>query len=200
MHRGLADFITSRVRVKILELFYADPEQLYYIREVTRKVDEEINAVRRELNSMVGRGILKTENRGNRAYFYVNKAYTYFPELQQMVLKSGKLATQMRRLHHKLGKVEFVMFSNQFINRRQEKVKELDILVVGDIVIPELEVLIKEEEKKLGREINYMVLNGGEFRMRKQRRDGFITEALYGKKVMVIGDEEEFVDRSIKTP
>jgi hypothetical protein len=167
---------------------------------VTREISEEINAVRRELNSMVERGILKTEDRGNRAYYYVNKAYTYFPELQQMVLKSGKLATQMRRMHHKLGKVDYVMFSSQFINKQQENVKELDILVVGEIVLPELEALIKEEEKKLGREINYMVLSTNEFKMRKQRRDGFITEALYGKKIMIIGDEETFVDRSISTP
>ena len=41
----LQDLITSRVRVKILELFFTNANELYYIREATRLVSEEINAV-----------------------------------------------------------------------------------------------------------------------------------------------------------
>ena len=195
---GLSDFITSRVRVKILDLFFAHPEDMYYIREVTREIGEEINAVRRELNQLVDKGMLKTEDRANRSYYFLNRAYPFYSELQQIVMKERGLALKIRKNRKKLGTVEFVMFSSQFINREANKTgNDLDMLVIGEVVLPELELLVKEEEKELGREINYTVLDANEFKFRKQRRDPFIMDIMYGKKIMVIGNEDDFVDRTI---
>ena len=39
----------SKTRVKLLELFYSNPNRSFYVREITRKIDEQINSVRREL-------------------------------------------------------------------------------------------------------------------------------------------------------
>ncbi len=195
---SLQDFIISRTRVKMLELFYANPDEMYYVREITRKAKEEINAVRRELERMLGVGILKSEERGNRLYYTVNKRYPFFQELQQMVIKDTGLALKLRKLRKKMGEVHFVMFSGKFIRRKPVGQGEVDILFVGDIVLPELEVLIKEEEQQLGREINYAVFSADEFEFRKQRRDPFIMDVLYGTHIMIIGGEDEFVER--KTP
>lgn len=195
---GLSDFITSRVRVKILDLFYAHPNDMYYIREVTREISEEINAVRRELNQMVERGILKTEDRANRSYYFLNRQYPFYSELQQIVVKDRALAAKIRKNRKKLGLIDFVMFSSPFVNREINEAKALDLLVVGEVVLPELELLIKEEERELGREINYTVLDPNEFKFRKQRRDPFVMDIMYGKKVMIIGNEDDFVDRQIQ--
>ena len=45
----LSDLIISRVRVKILQLFFSSPVKIIHVREIVRRTDEEINAVRREL-------------------------------------------------------------------------------------------------------------------------------------------------------
>ena len=195
---GLSDFITSRVRIKILELFYSQPQEMYYIREVTRQTSEEINAVRRELSTLAEKGVFKTENRANRIYYYLNPAYPFYSELQQIVVKDSGLGAAIRKNKRKLGSIEYAMFSSQFARRQVEGAKELDVLVIGDVVLPELELLIKDEEKKLGREINYTALESNEFRFRKQRRDPFIMDIMYGKKIMVIGNEDDFVDRQIQ--
>jgi DNA-binding transcriptional ArsR family regulator len=84
---SLQDFMISRVRVQIMELFFNQPSEMYFVREITRQTHEEINAVRRELDRMLEAGILKSEERGNRLYYYVNKNYTFFPELLRMVKK-----------------------------------------------------------------------------------------------------------------
>ena len=89
------------------------------------------------------------------------------------------------------------MFSGGFLNRAKINKDELDLLVIGEIVLPELEALIKAEEKEFGREINYAVLAKDEFEFRKARRDPFIMEVMYGVKVMVIGDEAEFCHREL---
>ena len=190
----LQDLVTSRVRVKVLSLFLLNPGEVYYVREATRLIDEEINAVRRELLHLTKNGVLLSEERGNRQYYRANKAYPFFGELQQIVFKENGLGKKIRRLKRKLGKLDFVVFTPSFFNRLP-KSEALDILVIGEVVVPELEALIKDEEKALGREINFAIFDVNEFKFRKQRRDPFIMEVLYGKRLMVVGDEEDFVER-----
>jgi len=180
-----------------MELFFTHTSEMYYVREITREIKEEINAVRRELDRMTEYGLLKSEERGNRLYYFLNKNHVFFPELLRMVAKNTGLGKKVRQLCRKLGMVKFVMFSGKFVQGQRPLKDEVELLVIGDIVLPELELLVKETEKKLGREINYAVFSEKEFEFRKTRRDPFIMEILYGSKVMLIGNEEEFCLRQM---
>jgi hypothetical protein len=193
----LQDFMISRVRVKIMELFFQQPTEMFYVREITRNTHEEINAVRRELDRMIECGILRSEERGNRLYYYLNKQYLFFPELLRMVVKSTGLGEKLFKLRRKLGSVNFIMFSGKFIQYDPAKRGDVDVLIVGDIVLAELEAVMKEEEQKIGRDINYTVLKYDEFEFRKQRRDPFLMEVLGGTRIMIVGNEDELVDRKL---
>ncbi|MBU0978522.1 MAG: hypothetical protein ABIJ03_04330 [Patescibacteria group bacterium] len=195
----LQDLMISRVRVKILNLFFSQVETMYYVRQITREIREEINAVRRELERMVGFSLIKSEQRGNRVYYYLNKNYPLFGELQQMVIKTTGLGLKLRKFRRKLGQIQFVMFSSKFVSGSQPAQGEVDILVIGEVVLQELEQLIKETQAEKGREINYAVFTTQEFEFRKTRRDPFVMDVLYGGRVMVIGSEEEFVNRQLLT-
>lgn len=191
----LHDLVVSRVRVKVLELFFSNPEEMYYVRQITREIKEEINAVRRELDRLLGAGLLKSEQRGNRLYYSLNPRYLYYQELQQIVVKSSGLGQKIRRLRRKLGDLDFVMFSGKFVRRLPPVQDEVEVLIVGNVVLPELQALMKEEEKQLGREVNYAVFDAQEFEFRKTRRDPFVMDILYSTRIMVIGSEDEFARR-----
>ena len=51
----------SKTRVKLLQLFYSNPNRSFYVREITRKIDEQINSVRRELSNLLNIGIITSE-------------------------------------------------------------------------------------------------------------------------------------------
>lgn len=195
----LRDLLISKVRVKMLTLFFEKPSEMFYVREITRLVKEEINAVRRELDRMLEAGLLKSEQRSNRLYYTLNKKYLFFQELQRIVIKTSGIGKKIRKLRRKLGNVDYVVFTGAFINQEKLDRDQLDILIVGEVVLPEIEALIKAEEKDFGREINYAVLETEEFEFRKARRDPFIMEVMYGVRVMVIGDEIEFCHRELPT-
>lgn len=194
---SLQDFMISRVRVAVVELFFRQPQEMFFVREITRQTKEEINAVRRELDRLMACGLLKSEERGNRLYYYLNKNYLYYPELLRMVAKSTGLGSRIVKLRRKLGEIKFAMLSGKFIQTDLSRRSEVDVLIVGEVVLPEVEALMKDEEERLGREITYTVLTTEEFSFRKQRRDPFLMEVLYGTRIMVIGNEEELVERQL---
>jgi hypothetical protein len=191
---NLNDIITSKVRIKILELFMSNVDEMYHVRGIVREIKEEINAIRRELTKMESAGLLKKEPRGNRVYYFVRKDYPFFGDILAMVAKTTGLGGTIISNKNKIGKVSFVMFSGKFARGKdRKKDEEVDILVVGDIVLPELATLIRVEESKRAKEINYTVMSRDEYDFRKKRRDPFLLGILSGSRIMIIGDEDDLV-------
>lgn len=195
----LTDFMISKVRVKMLELFFRNPNELYYVRQITRLIDEEINAVRRELERMSEANILKSEKRGNRLYYYLNRQYDYYAELLRLVVKSSGLGKAIKKKKREIGNPRFVMFSSKFAQHKNRAVDEVDILFVGDIKLQQLEPLIKAEEELRQYEVNYTIMSTDEYEFRKARRDPFVNEILSGGRIMVIGDEDALVEKKPET-
>ncbi len=190
----LGDIITSKVRIKILELFFGNSDEMYHVRGIVRETKEEINAVRRELARMEKAGILKKEPRGNRIYYWVNSDYPMYGDLISLVAKTMGLGAEIIANKKKVGNPSFVMFSGNFVRRKTRRNEDdVEILVVGNIVLPELATLIRVEESKRGQEVNYTVMSREEFDFRKKRRDPFLLRILSGSRVMIIGDEEGLV-------
>ena len=192
---NLEDIITSKVRIKILKLFFANPTEMYHVRGIVRETAEEINAVRRELLRLETAGLVKKEPRGNRIYYWVRDDYKLYGDLVSIIAKETGLGASIIANKSKIGKIGFIMFSGKFTRYKpRKKDEEVDILVVGEIVLPELATLIRVEESKRGREINYTVMSREEFDFRKKRRDPFLLSILAGSRVMVVGDEEDLVN------
>lgn len=190
----LEDIITSKVRIKVLELFFSDLTEMYHVRGIVREIDEEINAVRRELERLENAGILKNEKRGNRLYYWARDDYDFFGELLSIISKTTGLGAEIISNKSKLGKLSYVMFSGKFARRKERKSDDaVDILMVGDVELSELANMIRVEESKRGEEINYTVMSREEFDFRKKRRDPFLLGILSGSRVMIIGDEESLV-------
>jgi hypothetical protein len=163
---------------------------MYHVRECVRRTGEEINAVRRELLLLEKKGILKREPRANRVYYSLSKDYPFYFDLLKISSKTIGLGQAMLENRAKLGKIKFAMFSGKFVRRIKETPEDVDLIVVGTVVLPELAILVRDEETRLGTEINYTAMTEDEFKFRKQRNDPFLVTILAGSRVMLIGDEE----------
>lgn len=189
----LADLITSKSRVKLLNVFLTTASEMYHVRELVRRTGDEINAVRRELSYLEKRGVLLREPRANRVYYSLDKNYLFYFDLLRLGAKTIGLGLEVLKNKAKVGKIKFAMFSGKFARHLAKSPDEVDFLVVGTIVLPELALLIREEEKRLSIEINYTVMSEEEFSFRKKKRDPFILSVLSGSRVMLLGDEESML-------
>lgn len=189
----LSDIITSRSRVKLLNVILSYPSEMFHVRELVRRTGDEINAVRRELSYLEKKGILSKEPRANRVYYFLSKNYEFYYDLLRIGSKTIGLGDGILKNRVKLGRIKYAMFSGRFARRLPKGPEDVDLLVVGSVVLPELALLVREEEKRLETEINYTVMTEEEFEFRKKKRDPFILSILYGSRVMLIGDEESLL-------
>ncbi len=189
----LEDLITSKSRVKLLNVFLTTPQEMYHVRELVRKTGDEINAVRRELFYLEKKGILQKEPRANRVYYFLNKTYPFYYDLIELGSKTIGLGSEVYKNRARIGKIKYAMFSGKFARRIKKEDADVDFIVVGTIVLPELAQLVRTEESRLNREINYTAMTEDEFTFRKKKRDPFILEILQGSRVMLIGDEESLL-------
>jgi len=191
----LEELFVSRVRVKILQLFLSVPaDSLFHVREIVRRVSEEINAVRRELARMEKFGMVSSEWRANRRLYRFRKDYIFYRQLLSLVAKTTGLGGSLVKNKSKLGRIKFAFLSTRFLKGVSSNTEDVDLLVVGSIVLPELQSIISDEQAKREQEINYSFMDEAEFKFRVKRRDPFILRVLIQPKVMLLGDEDEMLE------
>lgn len=193
----MEELFVSKVRVKILQLFLTTTDNLLHVREIVRRVDEEINAVRRELARMEKFGMVSSEWRANRRFYRFRKEYRFYSELLGMVTKSTGLGGGIIKSKAALGKIKYALMAVRFVENGVSGSEDVDLLVVGQIVLPELQALVAKEQTNREQEINYSYMDEAEFSFRVKRRDPFILRVLTQPRIMLIGDENDLMENVI---
>jgi hypothetical protein len=187
----LQHIIPSKTRRKILALFFTDISQTYHLRKISREVDEEINAVARELDILTKAKVVKRERRLNKMMFVLNPQYIFFDEFVRIFLKEGKLVQDLYHNQAKLGKIKFISISNKFALAEKISESEVYILFVGTLVSQEIAQIIKSAEKDYPFEINYTIMSEEEFLFRKKNSDPFLWTFLKAPQIVIFGSESE---------
>lgn len=79
----------TKNRARLLKLFYAHPEQAFYMQEIGRILRKKPGVFQRTLYTMEKQGILKSEFKANARYFRANKEYSIYKELRSIISKIG---------------------------------------------------------------------------------------------------------------
>ena len=170
----LKRLFTSNTRIKLLTLFLLNPEEEYFIRELTRKLDEQINSVRRELDNLKKVGLLKSRMKNRKKYYLVNKNFTAFHDLRNIIIKAMSGKDDLVKKLTKLGDVVFLALLGIFV----DKSSPVDLLIVGDISKQKVQELLNSEidtEKP----IRFSILSKDDLLYRIKCKDQFIQSILY---------------------
>lgn len=193
----MEELFVSKVRVKLLQLFLTSKDDIMHVRDMVRRVDEEINAVRRELARMEKFGMVSSEWRANRRFYKFRKDYRFYHELLGFVAKSTGLGGDIIKNKASLGKLKYALMAVRFAQNKDSGPEDVDLLVVGQIVLPQLQALVAQEQAKREKEINYSYMDEAEFNFRVRRRDPFILKILTQPRIMLIGDETALMESVI---
>lgn len=182
----LEQLFGSRTRVKVLALLLNNPTRSYFVREITRKVDEQINSVRRELANLKSIGLVKSRARKGKVYYQANPKADIFPELKKLFGKIAKETVYENKIAEKLKEAGVVQYASLHGHFVEDSSSEVDLFIVGTIDKIKIRPVIKELEKEVGHEINYTVMNPDEYQERRVLFDRFLTELLSSSKIVVV--------------
>lgn len=188
----------------MLQLFYGNPNRSFYVREITRKIDEQINSVRRELANLLSIGIIGSDNTNNKLYYEVNQKYEYFEPLQA-IFGHGSLRTSAKTAVgtavngsavaaasdigtpdsdiRTLGNIEIAAYTGQFT---RDESTGVDVFLVGDVNQAKLNKYMAELEAKEGKELRYTLLSVSDFQYRQQIKDRFVANVMRAKKQVLV--------------
>jgi hypothetical protein len=185
----IEQLLGSKTRLKLLQLFLSNPNRSFYVREITRKISEQINSVRRELSNLLNIGIIVSETTNNRLYYEVNQKYEFYEPLKTIFGTNGKQSTTVtskadRRDDLKaIGNVDVLIYTGQFT---RDETAGIDILIVGNTNSHAVQKFVSELEEKEGKELRYTVISLEDFKYRQQVNDRFLSNVIAAKKQVVI--------------
>jgi len=178
----------SKTRVKLLKLFYCNPNRSFYVREITRKIDEQINSVRRELSNLLSIGIIVSDTKNNRLYYAVNDKFDYYQALEAIFcdnkLKSKSSSAVNANLEDEidykaLGQVDLIIYTGLLT---KDKDAPVDVLIVGNINKNSVDKFISGIEEDEGMELRFATMTMDQFNYRRQIKDKFATLIVNSKK------------------
>ncbi len=174
----------SRTRVKLLRLFLTDPDRPFFVREISRAVNEQINSVRRELQNLENIGMLKSEMKDKKKYYTIDTSFSLYDELRALILKS-RLTLERGFINSikNAGPVQYFALTGYFVNDGDAKV---DLFIVGNISKAKLDKLLEQFKSSFGHQLRYTVMTRDEYKYRKDITDKFLYEIINGKKLVVI--------------
>ncbi|OIP22532.1 hypothetical protein COX95_01575 [bacterium CG_4_10_14_0_2_um_filter_33_32] len=180
--KKLEQLFGSKTRVKILALFLLNSERSFFVREITRKLNTRINAVRRELQILTNLGFLKKKSEGKKIFYSASKGFVFFDELLGIIEKTSKSDDKISDEVKSLGDVNFACLSGLFTGNKNTKV---DMLLVGNVKRDKLNKFVKKLEKEVGAEINYTVLTNKEYNYRQKCKDRFLLDILSNHSLII---------------
>jgi hypothetical protein len=194
----------SKTRVKLLHLFLNHPGQSFYVREITRLIDEQINSVRRELSNMLEVGVITSDSADNKLYYQVNQRYDFYAPLRAIFANEpldatkpsaagddGVISEQYLSAISNISALRLAIVAGVLV---KGSISPVDVLLVGTVPTTKVKSAMAIIEKLEGREINYTVMPYDEFYYRLSVRDKFITQVLTTKHVVAI-DKDNVLNR-----
>lgn len=191
----LEQLFGSKTRARLLALFLQHPEQSYFVRELTRKIDAQLNSVRRELQNLVELGVIMervdqpvaksaSSLSDKKKYYVANPEFMLYEDLRGLFTKASIfLKNNLVQEIDDHGDIAYLAFTGRFVGNASAPT---DILIVGNIDQKALQKVVSAFENEMGHEINYTLMPKDEFLYRRQVTDRFLFSLLEGDKIVMI--------------
>tara|TARA_Y100000310_G_scaffold317068_1_gene369519 strand:+ start:1082 stop:1714 length:633 start_codon:yes stop_codon:yes gene_type:complete len=191
---GLEQLFGSRTRFKLLKIFCQNQDKKFFVRELARLTDNQLNAVRREVSNLEQLEIIEeiVANNTKKKFFKLNSDFVLFNEINALILRSELLIEKKLIDSIKgLGNIDLCILTGSLVGDEEAS---CDIMLVGKIKKSILAKTIEEFEAEVKRPVIYTIFTPEEYKYRKSLTDRFLFSLLEGKKIVAVDKRGEFAE------
>ena len=176
----LKALFSSQTRVKLLSTFLLHPEEEYFIRELTRLLNEQINSIRRELENLRQIGLVKARHKNRKKYYRIDTDFALYPDLRNLFAKAVQGESPFVSSLKALPNVKLVLLAGSFASTESK----VDLLVVGDVNKELLEALLAQDANL--KYVKYSIFSEADFLYRLSLKDRFVLEILSDPRHLIV--------------
>lgn len=192
--RVLERLFGSAARVKIIRLFFLNPDMFFDIKEISRRTKVALPSARREILLLKSVSfitqkeekiddIIKLKNgkikniRKKIHGLRLNMSFPFFRSLKSLVVDTVPIDNErLIKMLSSVGRMKLVILSGIFI---QSEDSRTDLFLVGDAIKKAvLQKVLKNIEAEIGKELVFAVLSTKEFLYRFGMYDKFVRDVL----------------------
>lgn len=185
----LEKLFTSKTRTSILKELIFNPNRDFHLRELSRKINITPIYVKKELQNLKELNLVLESKKANLNLFKINKNSPLFSELKNIFFKTEFLSEIIRKSIKKL-EIDFAFIYGSFAKGVESEESDVDLFVVGSVNEDELVKIVQRIEKKVGREVNYILWKKSLF-VKRARKHHLLNEIAKNSVIMLVGDEDE---------
>ncbi len=190
---SIGDALFTKTQQKVLGLLFGKPDESFYTNEIMRRVAMGRGTVSRELERLVGAGIILITKEGNQNYYQANANNPVFQELVGIVKKSFGIADEIKeRLKSLDDNIELAFIYGSVSKGLQTKSSDIDLMLIGDDLSYGLVMeLLMPLDELLQRSINPTIFEMKEFLAKLESGNIFVTRVMEQPKLMIKGREDD---------
>lgn len=171
----------SKCRAKILEKFFLEYEsgntEWFHMRALTRDLDEQVNSIKRELDSLEDLWILKHREELQKKIFYINPNFPLTAEFINIFLKSYNPMDKIKEFFKNQVGLELVIVNENIKSKLIYSGKAiLDIFLIWEIDKEELANFLAQIF--YGRKVKYAIIPTEDFFRRLEFWDKLVKDIL----------------------
>ncbi|MFA6307951.1 MAG: winged helix-turn-helix domain-containing protein [Patescibacteria group bacterium] len=179
----LEQILSSVARTKILKFFCVHAQEKFFVRELARLLNVQLNSIRRELDNLENFGFLKSEETNSKKYYYTNLDFSLFPEIKNLVFKS--LALEEMNIANKMSKISGLKLL-LFTGVLTQSAAATDVVIVGNVNKTKFDKYLKKIADGLPEDLRYTFLPLKEYLYRLDITDKFIYDIWANPHVIVV--------------
>jgi predicted nucleotidyltransferase len=182
----------GKARQTVLSLFFMNPEDVYYLRQISRITGIGMGALQRELKLLTEGAIINRVVRGRQVLYQVSRTCSIFDELKSIVIKTVGVRDILKAaLTPFVDIINVALIYGSFATGKEKRASDIDVLIVGDISFERVVSVFDDAQKITGREINPVVYPVGEFRGKLINDHHFLAAVVEKPVIFLIGDKSE---------
>ena len=189
---ALMDLLFPATRQRVLAQLLLNPDESFHLRELARLTGSHAGTLGRELEKLVGAGLLLRTEQGNQVRYQVDARCPLFAELSAMFRKTLGMVPVLRdALKPMADSIDVALVFGSMARGTQSAGSDIDLLVIGEVGFADLVHALYPTQQTLQREINPVLYRRTEFRRRARAGDAFIRQFLDKTHVFLKGDKDD---------
>lgn len=182
------DALFPEIRAGVLSATLLQPQRWWFMTELARYLETTPSSLQRELESLVGAGLLDRRQDGRRSYFRANSASPLFADLRGLIEKTrGIVPALTAALKPFGGRIELAFLYGSIARGEEHSASDVDLAIVGTLRQIDLLPVLRKLEARFHREVNVTLFSPGEFRAKLAAKDHFLSSVLKGKTIPLKG-------------